>query len=302
MYPAGLYASWKYGGMVAQAIKRGVDMCSEEVGDLRDWRHNLPGRDCCVVPTPRLRGQFATFTKLSQNSASMNISKFRPRQGAQRRQAMARSAQYPAKKVCRSARNQVKVSAWGTSLLTPTPEASPVPAVMPKKPDVVRRRLLREKEGGSFEGPTVAGTPVNRGLYRRRRLRRLQPCLSRQIACLTVFALGFAFPQNDPGVTRGIPYSHDNVVALRREAIVRNRVVRSEGPLSPMAERDSAGVRVARQEGAGIRKRVRWRSADATANASRYWERARGGDRERESGNESKEAKTRTREGEVDNR
>ncbi|KAH9046195.1 hypothetical protein EDB84DRAFT_1674193 [Lactarius hengduanensis] len=145
-------------------------------------------------------------------------------------------------------------------------------------------------EGKGDRGEKGEGVDIDRediALEIRRALRAL----------LTSIVALYVYPQNDPGVTRGIPYSHDNVVALRREAIVRNRVVRSEGPLSPMAERDSAGVRVARQEGAGIRKRVRWRSADATANASRYWERARGGDRERESGNESKKRR-REREGE----
>ncbi|KAH9033724.1 hypothetical protein EDB83DRAFT_2417895 [Lactarius deliciosus] len=96
MYPASLYALWKYGGMVAQAIKRRVDMCSEEVGDLRDWRHNLPGgRDCCVVPTLRLlRGQFATFTKNISELCIDERLQFHPRHGAQRCQTMACSAQY----------------------------------------------------------------------------------------------------------------------------------------------------------------------------------------------------------------
>ncbi|KAH9050310.1 hypothetical protein EDB84DRAFT_599332 [Lactarius hengduanensis] len=73
-----LLALWKCRGMVVQAIKRGVDMCLEEVGDLRDWKLNLRGdRDCCVVPTPRLRERFTTFTeRISQNFALMNVSNF----------------------------------------------------------------------------------------------------------------------------------------------------------------------------------------------------------------------------------
>ncbi|KAH9006367.1 hypothetical protein EDB86DRAFT_3035804 [Lactarius hatsudake] len=64
--------------MVVQAIKRGVDLCLEEVGDFRDWRLNLLGdRDCCLRPTLRLREQFSTFTKrISQNFSMMNVSNF----------------------------------------------------------------------------------------------------------------------------------------------------------------------------------------------------------------------------------
>ncbi|KAH9011326.1 hypothetical protein EDB85DRAFT_2043226 [Lactarius pseudohatsudake] len=73
-----LLALWKCRGTVVQAIKRGVDMCLEEVGDLRDWKLDWPGdKDCCVVPTLRLREQFATFTKrISQNFSMMNVSNF----------------------------------------------------------------------------------------------------------------------------------------------------------------------------------------------------------------------------------
>ncbi|KAH9177565.1 hypothetical protein EDB89DRAFT_1418994 [Lactarius sanguifluus] len=73
-----LLALWKYRGMVVQAITRGVDMCLEEVADLRDWKVDWPGdKDCCVVPTLGLREQFATFTKrISQNFSTMNVSNF----------------------------------------------------------------------------------------------------------------------------------------------------------------------------------------------------------------------------------
>ncbi|KAH9072859.1 hypothetical protein EDB83DRAFT_2359516 [Lactarius deliciosus] len=73
--------------MVVQAIKRGVDMCLEEVGDLRDWKLNLrDDRDCCVVPPLRLRERFATFTeRISQNFALMNVSIFVDTMSPQRR-------------------------------------------------------------------------------------------------------------------------------------------------------------------------------------------------------------------------
>ncbi|KAI9441453.1 hypothetical protein H4582DRAFT_1384690 [Lactarius indigo] len=73
-----LLALWKYRRMAVQAIKHGVDLCLEEVGDFRDWRVNLLGdRDCCLRPTLLLRQQFATFTKrISQNFSVMNISSF----------------------------------------------------------------------------------------------------------------------------------------------------------------------------------------------------------------------------------
>ncbi|KAH9042705.1 hypothetical protein EDB85DRAFT_1916398 [Lactarius pseudohatsudake] len=73
-----LLALWKCRGMVVQAIKRGVDMCLEEVGDLRDWILDWPcDKDCCVVPTLRLREQFVTFTKrISRNFSMMSFFNF----------------------------------------------------------------------------------------------------------------------------------------------------------------------------------------------------------------------------------
>ncbi|KAH9006375.1 hypothetical protein EDB86DRAFT_2873644 [Lactarius hatsudake] len=64
--------------MAVQAIKRGVDMCLEEVGDLRDWKLNLPGdNDCCTVPPPRLREEFVSFTgKIRQDFSMMTFFKF----------------------------------------------------------------------------------------------------------------------------------------------------------------------------------------------------------------------------------
>ncbi|KAH9177569.1 hypothetical protein EDB89DRAFT_1419444 [Lactarius sanguifluus] len=48
-----LLALWKHRGMVAQAIKRGVGLCLEEVGDLRDWKLDSPGdEDCRAAPAP----------------------------------------------------------------------------------------------------------------------------------------------------------------------------------------------------------------------------------------------------------
>ena len=73
-----LHALWKYRGIAVEAIKRGVDLCLEEVGDLRDWKLNLPGdEDCCLVPAPDLLGQLVLFTeKINQNFSTMNISHF----------------------------------------------------------------------------------------------------------------------------------------------------------------------------------------------------------------------------------
>ena len=75
-----LRALWKHRRMAAQAIMRGVDLCLEEVGDLRDWKLNLPSdksQGCYIVPAPRLREQFVLFTKkISQDISTMNISNF----------------------------------------------------------------------------------------------------------------------------------------------------------------------------------------------------------------------------------
>ncbi len=75
-----LRALWKHRGMAVQAIKRGIDLCLKEVGDLRDWKLNSPGDenwDCCIVPVPRLRERFVLFTKnISQDFSTMNVSKF----------------------------------------------------------------------------------------------------------------------------------------------------------------------------------------------------------------------------------
>ncbi len=73
-----LLALWKHRGMAIQAIKRGVDLCLKEVGDLRDWKLNFPGdKDCCIVPTPRLREQFVLFTeKIPQDLSTMNFFQF----------------------------------------------------------------------------------------------------------------------------------------------------------------------------------------------------------------------------------
>ncbi|KAH9067811.1 hypothetical protein EDB87DRAFT_1827781 [Lactarius vividus] len=73
-----LLALWKYRGMAVQAIKHGIDLCLEELGDFRDWRLTLPGdRDCCLKPTLRLRDQFAVFTKrISQNFSMLSVANF----------------------------------------------------------------------------------------------------------------------------------------------------------------------------------------------------------------------------------
>src|SRR6266702_674726 len=74
-----LRALWKHRGMAVLLIKCGVRLCLKEVGDLRDWKLNLPDdKDCCcIVPVPRLREQFVLFTeKIPQNFSTMNFSNF----------------------------------------------------------------------------------------------------------------------------------------------------------------------------------------------------------------------------------
>ncbi|KAI9441451.1 hypothetical protein H4582DRAFT_1384549 [Lactarius indigo] len=73
-----LRALWKHRVMVVQAIRHGVDMCLGEVGDLRDWKLDLPGdRNCCILPTLRIREQFVLFTrKIPHNFSTMNSSNF----------------------------------------------------------------------------------------------------------------------------------------------------------------------------------------------------------------------------------
>jgi hypothetical protein len=75
-----LLALWKHRGMALRAIKRGVDQCFKEVGDLWDWKLNFPSsKDCCIamVPPQYLLQQFETFAgKISQDFSSMNASKF----------------------------------------------------------------------------------------------------------------------------------------------------------------------------------------------------------------------------------
>ncbi|KAF8268892.1 hypothetical protein EI94DRAFT_1062062 [Lactarius quietus] len=73
-----LRALWKHRGMAKQAIKRGVDLCLDEVGDLRDWKLSFPGdSDCCIVPSTRLREQFVLFVeKIPQNFSTMNLYNF----------------------------------------------------------------------------------------------------------------------------------------------------------------------------------------------------------------------------------
>ena len=73
-----LLALWNHRRMAIQAIIRGVDLCLEEVGDLRDWKVNLPAdKGCYIVPAPRLREQFVLFTKkIPQDISTMNISNF----------------------------------------------------------------------------------------------------------------------------------------------------------------------------------------------------------------------------------
>ena len=73
-----LLALWKHRRMALQAIKRGVDQCLEEIGDLRGWTLSLPGKkDCCIVPPPQLREQFVLFAeKIPQNFSQMNFFDF----------------------------------------------------------------------------------------------------------------------------------------------------------------------------------------------------------------------------------
>jgi hypothetical protein len=73
-----LRALWKHRGMAVQAIKSGVRLCLNEVGDLRDWKLDLPGdKTCCKAPAPRLREQFVVFTdKIPQNFSTLNVSNF----------------------------------------------------------------------------------------------------------------------------------------------------------------------------------------------------------------------------------
>jgi hypothetical protein len=73
-----LRALWKHRGLAVQAIQRGVKHCLTEVGDLQDWKLELPGdKSCCSVPAPRLREQFVLFTeKIPQNFSTMEISNF----------------------------------------------------------------------------------------------------------------------------------------------------------------------------------------------------------------------------------
>ena len=73
-----LLALWKHREIAVRAIKRGVDLCLEEVGDLRDWKVNSPGdKGCCIVPAPSLREQFVLFTKkIPQNLSTMNFPNF----------------------------------------------------------------------------------------------------------------------------------------------------------------------------------------------------------------------------------
>ena len=84
-----LLALWKHRQMAVHAIDHGVDLCLEEVGDLRDWKLNSPGDEncyCCIVPAPPLRERFVFFTKnIAWNLSTMNFSNFvdtmSPREG-----------------------------------------------------------------------------------------------------------------------------------------------------------------------------------------------------------------------------
>ena len=73
-----LRALWKHRKLAVQAINSGVRLCLNEVGDLRDWKLDLPGdKTCCKTPAPRLREQFVLFTdKIPQNFSTLNISNF----------------------------------------------------------------------------------------------------------------------------------------------------------------------------------------------------------------------------------
>ena len=76
-----LLALWKHRGMALQAIKRGVDQCLTEVGDLRDWKLNFPGsKDCCIATVPSQRGLVQHFVKFAENIprnfSTMNLFNF----------------------------------------------------------------------------------------------------------------------------------------------------------------------------------------------------------------------------------
>ena len=73
-----LRALWTHREMAIRAIMRGVDLCLEEVGDLRGWKVNSPSeKGCYIVPAPRLREHFVLFTKkILQDISTMNISNF----------------------------------------------------------------------------------------------------------------------------------------------------------------------------------------------------------------------------------
>ena len=73
-----LRALWKHRELAFKTIRRGVERCLKEVGDLRDWKLELPGdKSCCSVPAPRMLEQFLLFTeKIPQNFSTMNISNF----------------------------------------------------------------------------------------------------------------------------------------------------------------------------------------------------------------------------------
>lgn len=83
-----LLASWKHRRMILQAVKRGVDQCLTEVGDLRGWKLIFPSsKDCCIaiVPPQHLYEEFVQFAKnISHNFSTMNIFNFleaMPKQG-----------------------------------------------------------------------------------------------------------------------------------------------------------------------------------------------------------------------------
>ena len=73
-----LRALWKHRVLAIITIKRGIELCQKEVGDLRDWKLDLPGdKSCCGAPAPRMREQFFLFTEqIPQNFSTMNISNF----------------------------------------------------------------------------------------------------------------------------------------------------------------------------------------------------------------------------------
>ena len=73
-----LRALWKHRVLAITTIKRGIELCLTEVGDLRNWKLELPGdKSCCSVPAPRMREQFVLFTeKIPQSFSTMNISNF----------------------------------------------------------------------------------------------------------------------------------------------------------------------------------------------------------------------------------